>query len=487
MRNIQNNQTILRFLKAATALSISGALAAGCSSGTVRFSDGFYTGAIPQSAAATSGQAGYGQPNYNPNVDRTATGSISGGPAERPGLPRTPTTPGVPPKPSVPVASAPSQSYGSPSYTPPAASEPRANTVTTSPVQRAPVSQPQTRSASASPAPSSSGTAERKAGWSTAGGTHVTVRDGDTIYSIADRYGVPANAVLSANNISDAKAVSAGQQIIIPSYSRGGPVPSSRPSGAQVASTTPAKDPVDGGRYTVKSGDTLSGIASRTGASVAAIKRVNGLETDVVRLGQTLIVPGLSSSGEAKAAPAKTASTKVDPVVTSNTPDKAETKKAPQKVAEYTPPKSGTDDGKIGDIEKEQSAKAPAETGVSALRWPAKGRIVSAFHSDSGGKPNDGIDISVPNGTAVKAAENGVVIYSGDGLKELGKTILVRHTDGIVTVYGHVSELDVKRGDTVKRGEKIASSGMTGSAKQPQLHFEVRKNSAPVDPMGYLQ
>jgi murein DD-endopeptidase MepM/ murein hydrolase activator NlpD len=93
----------------------------------------------------------------------------------------------------------------------------------------------------------------------------------------------------------------------------------------------------------------------------------------------------------------------------------------------------------------------------------------------------------VPQGTPVKAAENGVVIYAGDGLKELGKTILVRHADGLVTVYGHVSKIDVKRGDDIKRGQQIASSGMSGSAKQPQLHFEVRKNSKPVNPATYLQ
>ena len=93
----------------------------------------------------------------------------------------------------------------------------------------------------------------------------------------------------------------------------------------------------------------------------------------------------------------------------------------------------------------------------------------------------------MPEGTPVKAAENGVVIYAGDGLKELGKTVLVRHENGIVTVYGHVSGIDVKRGDTVKRGQQIASSGMSGAAKQPQLHFEVRKNSTPVNPVTYLQ
>src|SRR5690606_5634236 len=100
---------------------------------------------------------------------------------------------------------------------------------------------------------------------------------------------------------------------------------------------------------------------------------------------------------------------------------------------------------------------------------------------------NDGIDISLPEGTAVKAAENGVVIYAGDGLKEFGNTVLVRHENGLVTVYGHASELKVKRGDTVRRGQDIALSGLSGNAQQPKLHFEVRKNSTPVDPAKFLE
>ena len=87
----------------------------------------------------------------------------------------------------------------------------------------------------------------------------------------------------------------------------------------------------------------------------------------------------------------------------------------------------------------------------------------------------------------MKAAENGVVIYAGNGLKEFGNTVLVRHDNGLVTVYGHASELKVQRGQKVKRGEEIAESGMSGNAKSPQLHFEVRKDSSPVDPSTYLE
>ena len=121
------------------------------------------------------------------------------------------------------------------------------------------------------------------------------------------------------------------------------------------------------------------------------------------------------------------------------------------------------------------------------MRWPARGRIIEGYGRAAGGKVNDGIDIAVPEGTPVKAAENGVVIYAGDGLKEFGNTVLVRHEDGLVTVYGHTSELKVSRGDTVRRGQEIAISGMSGSADRPKLHFEVRKDSTPVNPTEFLE
>ncbi|MBE0693674.1 MAG: M23 family metallopeptidase, partial [Aquamicrobium sp.] len=121
------------------------------------------------------------------------------------------------------------------------------------------------------------------------------------------------------------------------------------------------------------------------------------------------------------------------------------------------------------------------------MRWPVRGRVISGFGGASGGKANDGIDIAVPAGTPIKAAENGVVIYAGDGLKEFGNTVLVRHENGLVTVYGHASELKVQRGQKVRRGEDIALAGMSGSADTPKLHFEVRKDSSPVNPVTYLE
>jgi murein DD-endopeptidase MepM/ murein hydrolase activator NlpD len=131
----------------------------------------------------------------------------------------------------------------------------------------------------------------------------------------------------------------------------------------------------------------------------------------------------------------------------------------------------------------------PAEAGPNgapAFRWPARGRIVNNFGARVNGSSNDGIDLAVPEGTQVRAADDGVVAYAGNELKGYGNLVLVRHSNGFVTAYANGSELLVKRNDQVHKGQVILKSGQTGNAATPQLHFEIRKNSAPVDPMQFL-
>uniref|UniRef100_Q11HD1 Peptidase M23B n=2 Tax=Phyllobacteriaceae TaxID=69277 RepID=Q11HD1_CHESB len=274
-------------------------------------------------------------------------------------------------------------------------------------------------------------------------------------------------------------------------------------------SRTRASEPSAGGSYRVDSGDTLYGIARKTGVSVSQLKEANGLSDGAIRIGQNLVIPGsgaaVSASAPAQqpqpvrtvsapsAKPAQPAAPKPAAVAAAPQPEPAVVAAAPKpeaqdepRVTAYTPPTESKTKA-IEAVEQTQVAALPPEsTGVGRLRWPAQGRVIAGFGS-SGGKKSDGIDIAVPEGTAVHAAENGVVIYAGDGLKGFGNTVLVRHEDGLVTVYGHASELKVKRGDQVRRGQEIARSGMTGDADRPKLHFEVRKGTSPVDPMTYLR
>lgn len=353
----------------------------------------------------------------------------------------------------------------------------------------------------AKPAPVQS---DAQQGWSRAGGTQVTIRQGETIYNLSRRFGVPADAIMKANGISQATGLAAGQQIVIPTYghSRNGPVsaPDSNPNVARASAgpgltqhvpgqTTPLQaesraaasaDSRTGG-YRVVAGDTLFGIAKKTGASAEGIKAANGLSNGFIRVGQVLTIPTSGSAQIASAAPAK-----VDSFPTGTTgQSNARQVEAKTEPAAYTPP--AKKERLVEQAALNPSAAAPDATGIGRMRWPVRGRVISGFGGSGGGKNNDGIDIAVPEGTPVKAAENGVVIYAGDGLKEFGNTVLVRHENGLVTVYGHAGEIKVARGDTVRRGQEIASSGMSGSAQTPKLHFEVRKDSAPVDPATFLE
>ena len=145
-----------------------------------------------------------------------------------------------------------------------------------------------------------------------------------------------------------------------------------------------------------------------------------------------------------------------------------------------------------GQVEEKPAEPAvaikPSETtsALPSFRWPVRGKVITGYGAKTNGKSNDGINVAVPEGTPVKAAEDGVVAYSGNELKGYGNLILVRHSNGYVTAYAHASELLVKRGDAIKRGQIIAKSGQSGEVGSPQLHFEIRKGSSPVDPLQFL-
>ena len=114
------------------------------------------------------------------------------------------------------------------------------------------------------------------------------------------------------------------------------------------------------------------------------------------------------------------------------------------------------------------------------------GPIVRRFGSLGGGRQNDGINIGAAEGTPILAAADGVVAYVGSEVALYGGLILLRHGDGWITAYGHAEELLVKRGQSVKRGQIIARAGETGSATEPQLHFEIRQGRKPVNPLEHL-
>lgn len=532
--------SLRRNLARSAAVLLVGGLASGCSSDVMRFQDSILTGSSRNAPQAAPVAQAY--PGDASGLDQTYTGSVSraavrpAGIFQRSGLiPRPEGHVGVTSVAPAPVnpypAAAQPTTYRTASYdTRPAYGAPAAsgggvqrasldNTVTGSTrlVDVAP------RAVPVQPMPQATGTIAAAAveggrgGWTRTGGSQVTVRQGETVYNMSKRFGVPVDAILKANGMESASALTAGQQVVIPTYvhsnrapvsapdsnpnvasassSRGDSSPRTPPSapapqqrvavlpqqpklkegqvGAQTASAdTRHGSAASGGTYTVVAGDTLNAIARRNGTTTAAIKQANGLDGGMIRIGQKLVIPGSSaSSARVASAPA------TDPTKTASVPPAG-------KPAGYTPPARS---GSIQQAALESTAPAPDSTGIGKMRWPVRGRVIGQYGSSSNGKKNDGIDIAVPSGTPVKAAENGVVIYAGDGLKEFGNTVLVRHEDGLVTVYGHASQIKVQRGQKVRRGEDIALAGTSGNAETPKLHFEVRKDSAPVNPGKYLE
>jgi lipoprotein NlpD len=127
----------------------------------------------------------------------------------------------------------------------------------------------------------------------------------------------------------------------------------------------------------------------------------------------------------------------------------------------------------------------PRDGSRPAILWPVTGTVTSGFGA-RGESFHDGIDISVTEGTPVRAVESGAVIYS-DQLRGYGNMVIIRHTDGIVSVYAHNRSNKVAEGRTVARGETIAEVGSTGRATAPHLHFEIRRDNVAEDPLLYLR
>lgn len=211
--------------------------------------------------------------------------------------------------------------------------------------------------------------------------------------------------------------------------------------------------------------------------------------------------PGMTSTAQAPAAsaPAKPAAMKVasatdEPLVSAPKPLVSAPKPVAEqpKVAALTQPepvKPAAAVQPVAPAPQPEAAKAPVQepeqtASVSGdFRWPARGRVIAGFGANGG---NEGINIAVPEGTPVKATEAGTVTYAGSEVKGYGNLVLIKHENGYVSAYAHNGSLNVKRGEQVKRGQVIATSGQTGNVTSPQLHFEIRKGATPVDPMKHL-
>ena len=131
--------------------------------------------------------------------------------------------------------------------------------------------------------------------------------------------------------------------------------------------------------------------------------------------------------------------------------------------------------------------RAPVDTSnAPSFVWPVSGEVISNFGGPANGERNDGINIATPMGTPIHAAASGTITYSGNELKDYGNLVLIKHQDGYVTAYAHADRLIVARGDVVSRGQIIGYAGQTGDVSTPQLHFEIRHDTQPVNPKPLL-
>ena len=299
------------------------------------------------------------------------------------------------------------------------------------------------------------------------GGT-VRIAPGMTLYSIAKANGLTVSQLAAANGLTPPYSVQPGQLIRVPGVTR-----AVAPQAALSApETTAAKRPVASASatHTVAAGETLFSLGRQYSLSPYAIAAANGLSRNAtLSVGQKVKLPAGGSLPAERQQAAASPDNELAPG-----PAKSENRVVAEQVPTPAP------------AETEQVAAAPADAGMPSLRWPVRGKVISAYGSKPNGLKNEGINIAVPEGTAIRAAENGVVAYAGNELKGYGNLVLIRHDGGWVTAYAHAKELLVKRGDTVKRGDIIAKAGQTGSVSSPQLHFEVRKGATAMDPVKYL-
>lgn len=264
------------------------------------------------------------------------------------------------------------------------------------------------------------------------------IEAGESLYVIARRYDVTPEAIVTANGLASADRIFVGQELIIP----GRPDLIAQKAQAQPVQKVAEAKPV------VKATDTQSDAPANPQVSPTPIARPAGLKV--------------------ANAPTK------QPEQKASAPAQQQTAPAPQPQQEEI---------KTASVPETQiTARPQADTQSQGFRWPVSGRMIQDFKASK----NTGINIEAPEGTSVKAADSGTVIYTGNAVEGYGNLVLIKHPNGFVSAYAHLKDISVSKGANIRRGEQIGSVGLTGSVARPQLHFELRKGATPVDPAPLL-
>jgi len=309
-----------------------------------------------------------------------------------------------------------------------------------------------------------------------------TVKKGDTLYSIAWRYEKDYQQIAQWNNIQSPFAIYPGQRLVMQAVNQDGPViAADRPqvlneSDSQqvliVEESKPVYVPppvkVKPLHTQVKSGDTLYSIARREGFSHHQIARWNHLKAPyLLKPGQKLrLSPSLNAMGQAA---------KMQQSTSISSPVVSGTQQQSKIIARPLAP--------VKPVLNTESNNNALPTKVDKWRWPVRGRVVKTYKANDTSRK--GIGISGKSGQLINAAAAGTVVYSGNGLINYGNLIIIKHSHSFLSAYAHNKSLLVKEGDSVKSGQAIAKIGKNETGKS-QLHFEIRRNGKPVNPLNYL-
>ncbi|WP_173012524.1 LysM peptidoglycan-binding domain-containing M23 family metallopeptidase [Niveispirillum sp. SYP-B3756] len=322
------------------------------------------------------------------------------------------------------------------------------------------------------------------------------VKAGDTVYGIARQMNVDMAEIIRLNGLQPPYMVRVGQQLQMPGGGGGAPTqvassvnqapaPARKPDMPPATSSAPPARaprpsveavpldppaPVAAKPLTPTPVPVRPTVTSPPATSPAPTAGKRGVEAETLAPPPAAPVPHASNGNG-------TASNATAPVLPANR------QPAPVSPAPVTTPAPQV--ATAAPLAKPDDAPPPRT--AARFMWPLRGEIISTYGAKPGGLRNDGINIAASQGTAVAAAEAGIVAYAGNQLKSFGNLVLIRHDGGWVTVYAHLADIGVQQGQRVTRGQSIGTVGQTGNVRFPQLHFAVRKGDQVVDPMGQLE
>lgn len=295
-----------------------------------------------------------------------------------------------------------------------------------------------------------------------------TVEQGDTLYGIAWQQGLDYRELAALNDIEPPYNIYPGQQLVLQS------------SGAEVdRERTETSQPPAGGEAGKSSGVVATGLGETPVQVAANIQEVDWLlPSETASEETTRDDEALDAQAEPEPEPQETESqVSQSDASERQQPEEPETQPEPETETQASVPST-----QQVSVDRSDRTYTPAEN--IEWQWPTEGEVVGTF--GEGGSITAGIDIAGQKGQSVKAAGPGVVVYAGSGVRGYGNLILIKHNDEFLSAYAHNDTLNVKENDVIEGGEVIATMGDSSADEEARLHFEIRKEGQPEDPLTYL-